>query len=127
LFYSFGEEDFCLNPKMMRHPSKEVFTKFDYIGVLVFAAAVITLLLGLQLGAVYTWSTSLAMAGFLYLVFSLVQWWKGADALVPWGIISNRTMFFSMAYSATLDGAYFILAYGVRVSSVSRKSQSTDT
>lgn len=99
---------------------KEVFAKFDYLGVLVFGAAVVTLLLGLQFGgAVYTWSNwrtivSLTVAGCLYLLFGIVQWWKGTNALVPWGIISNRTMFFSMAYSATLDGAYFILTYGVR-------------
>ena len=98
---------------------KEVLVKFDYLGFLVFAAAVVALLLGLQFGGSrYSWSdkrtiSSLAIASILFLAFAATEWWKGSDAILPALIIRKRVVWLSLISTATLDGAYFILVYQV--------------
>ena len=98
---------------------KEILRKFDYPGILIFAAAVVALLLGLQYGgSSYSWSdgrtiSSLTVAGMLFLVFTAVEFWKGSEAIVPVEIIRNRVVSLSTIYTATLDGAYFIMTYQV--------------
>ena len=98
---------------------KEVLLTFDYSGMAVFAAGIVALLLGLQFGgSTYSWSdgrtiASLTVAGVLSLMFVAIEWWEGDNAIVPGEVIGNRTVSLSSIYSATLDGAYFILTYQV--------------
>jgi hypothetical protein len=101
--------------------AREVFAKLDYHGIVVFTAAVVALLLGLQFGGLtYKWSdrrtvASLVVAGVLFIVFSAIEWWKGDNAILPGKIIGSRVVCLASIYTATLDGAYFILTYQVRI------------
>lgn len=94
----------------------------DYIGIVVFAGAVTSLLLGLQYGgSVYSWSDRRTIACLvigiaLSLGFVLVEWWKGDDAIVPPKVIRDRVVILSSVFTATLDGAYFVVTYQVRSS-----------
>jgi MFS family permease len=111
---------FTLELKDRNASLAKVLARVDYLGILVFIAAVVMLLLGFQFGgSSYSWSdkrtvASLTVAGALALIFSAIQWWKGSNALVPKNILGMRVVLLSSLYSAALDGAYFILAYQVR-------------
>jgi len=100
-------------------PLKEVLANFDYPGMIVFAAAIVALLLGLQFGSTsYSWSdgrtiASLTVAGVLSLIFVAIEWGKGNNAIVPRRIIRNRVVSLSSIYTSTLDGAYFVMTYQV--------------
>jgi MFS family permease len=99
--------------------TKIALLKFDYLGILSFAAAIVALLLGLQLGSSnQSWSDGrtiavLTLAIVLMLIFAAVEWWKGDNAILPKGIAGERVVLLSSIYTATLDGAYFVLAYQV--------------
>jgi len=102
-----------------RTPVRKVLAELDYAGIVAFAAAAVTLILALQFGgATYTWSdrrtiASLTTSGVLFIIFAAIQWWKGDDAILPGRVIGTRVMIISSIYSATLDGAFFILVYQI--------------
>lgn len=88
--------------------------------MVLFAAASIVLLLGLQLGgSVDSWSDGrviacLIVAVSLFIMFCIVEKWRGSDAITPGYIVTRRTVAVSLIYTSFLDGAYFILTYQVR-------------
>lgn len=98
---------------------KKIMVRFDYLGIVLFAAAVIALLLALQFGgSSYSWSdgrtiASLTTSGVFFLAFAAVEWWKGSDAMVPGKVIGKTVVSFSLIFTATLDGSYFTLTYQV--------------
>jgi hypothetical protein len=108
-----------LKAKTHKPPLREVLKKFDYLGIVVFAAASVSLLLGLQFGgSTYSWSNgrtiaSLTVGGVLFVALVGVERWKGNDAMVPSNVIGKRVVGLSCVFTSTLDGAYFILAYQV--------------
>lgn len=99
--------------------TREVFAKFDYPGIIAFTAAIVTLLLGLQFGgSSYKWSdrrtiASLSVSGILFVSFFLLEWWQGDNAILPSKILGTRVVALASVYTATLDGAYFVLMYQV--------------
>lgn len=92
----------------------------DYPGIVIFAAAIIALLLGLQFGgSTYTWSdrrtiACLVVTGVLALILVLVEWRKGDKAIIPANVLCKREVSLSCLYTVGVDGAYFILTYQVR-------------
>jgi hypothetical protein len=92
----------------------------DHIGIIVFAGAVTSLLLGLQYGgSVYSWSDRRTIACLvvgvgLSLGFVLIEWCKRDDAIVPPQVIRDRVVVLASIFTATLDGAYFVVTYQVR-------------
>ncbi|TGO24600.1 hypothetical protein BPAE_0099g00360 [Botrytis paeoniae] len=104
------------------HPSKngkpttrEVFAKFDYPGIIAFTAAIVALLLGLQFGgSSYKWSDRRTIvSGVLFVSFFLLEWWQGDNAILPSKILGTRVVALASVYTATLDGAYFVLMYQI--------------
>ncbi|QKX56011.1 uncharacterized protein TRUGW13939_03110 [Talaromyces rugulosus] len=51
----------------------------------------------------------------LSLSFMLVEWWKGDYATVPPKVIKDRVVILSSVFTATLDGAYFVVTYQVPI------------
>jgi hypothetical protein len=102
----------------------------DHIGIVVFAGAVTSLLLGLQYGgSVYSWSDGRTIACLvigvaLSLGLLLIEWWKGDDAIVPPQAIRDRVVVLTSIFTATLDGAYFVVTYQVRTLFSQRKNSS---
>ena len=101
-------------PKLQTHPHR-----FDYIGVVLSAAALFLIVFGLQEGQKYDWGVitgpitvwGMIVAGILLLiVFVLQQWKTKSEALVPLGLFRDRN------FSASNLG---IAAVGFTVTSMS--------
>ncbi|MGB3731002.1 MFS transporter [Microbacterium sp.] len=101
-------------PKLQTHPHR-----FDYVGVVLSAAALFLIVFGLQEGQKYDWGTitgpisvwGMIGAGIVLLVVFVLQQWKTkSEALVPLGLFKDRN------FSASNLG---IAAVGFTVTSMS--------
>jgi len=81
-------------PKLQTHPHR-----FDYVGVVLSAAALFLIVFGLQEGQKYDWGTiagpisvwGMIVAGIVLLVVFVLQQWKTkSEALVPLGLFRDR-------------------------------------
>lgn len=98
---------------------KEKATRMDPVGTFFFLPCIICLLLALQWGGVtYSWSDArvivlLVLAGFLFVIFVVVQRWKGDNATVPRRIFVNRSIiagsWFSFCNGAALQTLFYFL------------------
>lgn len=109
-------------PEMLTRDStswKEKATRMDPVGTFFFLPCIVCLLLALQWGGVtYNWSNArvvllLVLAGVLFVVFVIVQWWKGDNATVPGRIFVNRSIiagsWFSFCNGAALQTLFYFL------------------
>ncbi|KAH8804570.1 major facilitator superfamily domain-containing protein [Xylogone sp. PMI_703] len=112
---------FFFNPPP-RDPTKvlPVFQRLrslDLIGALLFAPAIIMILLALQWGGTaYTWKSATIIGLFiggagLGLVFALWQIRRGDSAMIPPRLITERTMFFACFTEFFAMGAVYISIY----------------
>ncbi|PQE20372.1 major facilitator superfamily transporter protein [Rutstroemia sp. NJR-2017a BBW] len=86
--------------------------------MVVFTAAVVALLLGLQFGgSTYSWSdrrtvASLTVGGVIFVLFAAIEWWKGGNAILPGNIIRSRVvpLWFQAIYGLSArDSSYRII------------------
>lgn len=109
-------------PEMLTRDStswKEKATRMDPVGTFFFLPCIVCLLLALQWGGVtYSWSNArvvllLVLAGVLFVVFVIVQWWKGDNATVPGRIFVNRSIiagsWFAFCNGAALQTLFYFL------------------
>ena len=97
----------------------EKAARLDPIGTFFFLPAIICLLLALQWGGLtYNWSNAriivlLILFGICFIIFALVQRWKGENATVPGHIFFNRSImagawFSFFIGSAQVSALYFL-------------------
>ncbi|MCJ1458965.1 hypothetical protein MMC28_009342 [Mycoblastus sanguinarius] len=91
--------------------------RLDPIGTFFFLPAIICLLLALQWGGLtYNWSNAriivlLILFGLCFIIFTLVQRWKGENATVPGHIFFNRSIMAGAWFSFFTGGAMVIAFY----------------
>lgn len=90
----------------------------DPLGLVLFIAAIVSLILGLQFSGASGWSdpkviTLLVLFGVFILAFAAVQVWLQERATLPPRIITKRQVIACSLYAMTLDGAYFVVIYYV--------------
>ncbi|MCJ1396211.1 hypothetical protein MMC18_009100 [Xylographa bjoerkii] len=96
---------------------KEKVTRMDPIGTFFFLPCIICLVLALQWGGVtYSWSNArvvvlLVLAGILFVVFVVVQRWKGENATVPGRVFVNRSIIAGFWFSFCSGAALQTLVY----------------
>lgn len=107
-------------PEMLKRKSTtwgQKAAQMDPVGTFFFLPSIICLLLALQWGGVtYSWSNArvivlLVLAGVLFVIFILVQRWKGDDATVPGRIFVNRSIIAGSWFSFCNGGAMQTLFY----------------
>ncbi|KAK1976953.1 MFS transporter [Colletotrichum cereale] len=109
---------FCFRPP--RQPEqdknktiKEKLMEFDVLGLSIFFACMICLLLALQWGgSEYAWNSGPMIAllvafGVLLACFIGVQIWKGDKAALPPRLMKMRNVAFACFYAACIDAAYY--------------------
>ena len=109
-------------PEMLKRDAttwKEKANRMDPVGTFFFLPCIICLLLALQWGGVtYSWSNArvivlLVLAGVLFVVFVVVQRWKGDNATVPGRIFVNRSIiagsWFSFCNGAAMQTLFYFL------------------
>ena len=95
----------------------EKVSRLDPIGTFFFLPAIICLLLALQWGGItYNWSNAriialLILFGILFIVFTVIQRWKGESATVPRHIFFNRSILAGAWFSFFMGGAMVTLLY----------------
>ncbi len=107
-------------PEMLKRESttwREKVARMDPVGTFFFLPCIICLLLALQWGGVtYSWSNArvivlLALAGVLFVIFVVVQRWKGDNATVPGRVYVNRSIIAGSWFSFCNGGAMQTLFY----------------
>ena len=98
---------------------KEKANRMDPVGTFFFLPCIICLLLAFQWGGMtYSWSNArvivlLVLAGVLFVVFLIVQRWKGDNATVPGRIFMNRSIiagsWFSFCNGAAMQTLFYFL------------------
>ncbi|KAK5056629.1 hypothetical protein LTR84_012161 [Exophiala bonariae] len=98
---------------------REKVKRIDLLGATFLPSSVVCLLLALQWGGLeYSWSNfrvviPLVFSGLLFIMFTIVQKWRGDAALLPSHIFRNRTVlagaWFSFFSGATLQTLLFYL------------------
>lgn len=89
----------------------------DLLGFILFAAAVLQLLLALQYGgAVYSWGSSRVIGLFCGAFATLITWFfwnrhKGLDALLPHTLIKRTEVWTSALYQAFMMSAIYGAVY----------------
>lgn len=87
--------------------------EFDIIGLSVFFACMVCLLLALQWGgSEYPWSSGpmialLVLFGVMLVAFVTSQIWKGDKAALPPRLMKQRNVAFACLYAACIDAAYY--------------------
>ncbi|MCJ1330552.1 hypothetical protein MMC10_007237 [Thelotrema lepadinum] len=92
-------------------------SSLDWLGNLLIIGATVMLLLALQWGGIdFTWNSPriiglLVGSGLSFVLFIAWQWHRGARALLPLSLISQRTVAASFLMSFFLSGTIFIHNY----------------
>ncbi|TDZ40469.1 Efflux pump roqT [Colletotrichum spinosum] len=92
---------------------KQKLQEFDVLGLGIFFACMICLLLALQWGgSEYAWNSGpmialLVLFAALVVAFVGVQIWKGDDAALPPRLMKMRNVAFACLYAACIDAAYY--------------------
>ncbi|CCF36004.1 MFS transporter [Colletotrichum higginsianum] len=109
---------FCFRPPEQRDQDrnktiKQKLMEFDVLGLSIFFACMICLLLALQWGgSEYPWNSGpmiglLVAFGVLLVCFIGVQMWKGDKAALPPRLMKMRNVAFACFYAACIDAAYY--------------------
>ena len=104
---------------LQRKPTtlQEKAARLDPIGTFLFLPAIICLLLALQWGGLtYSWSNAriivlLILFGICFVIFVVVQRWKGENATVPGHIFFNRSIIAGAWFSFFTGGAMVTTFY----------------
>ncbi|KAF2634065.1 MFS general substrate transporter [Massarina eburnea CBS 473.64] len=111
---------FLPSPSRKETKPESVFhrlAKLDLIGAGLFIPAIIMILLGLQWGGTkYVWKSAAIIGLFiggtvLLLIFVAWQVRRGDDAMIPLGLISQRTLALACIFEFFIMGAIFISVY----------------
>ncbi|KAJ5090236.1 Major facilitator superfamily domain general substrate transporter [Penicillium argentinense] len=100
-----------------RPPILERLEGLDMFGLILFAPAIIMILLAVQWGGTtYPWKSGTVIGLFvggigLGLVFALWQVYRGDRAMIPPRLVTERTMFFACSTEFFAMGAVFISIY----------------
>ncbi|KAL0930633.1 MFS transporter [Colletotrichum truncatum] len=92
---------------------KQKLKEFDVLGLTIFFACMICLLLALQWGgSEYAWGSGpmialLVLFAALLIAFIVVQIWKGDKAALPPRLMKMRNVAFACFYAACIDAAYY--------------------
>ncbi|KAF5498083.1 Efflux pump roqT [Colletotrichum siamense] len=87
--------------------------EFDIIGLSIFFACMVCLLLALQWGgSEYPWSSGpmialLVLFAVMLVAFVTSQIWKGDKAALPPRLVKQRNVAFACLYAACIDAAYY--------------------
>ncbi|CAG9984031.1 unnamed protein product [Clonostachys byssicola] len=112
---------FCFKPP--KDNSKEVppvlkrLQELDFAGAVLFAGAIVMVLLALQWGGTaYLWRSATIIGLFLGgaglgFVFATWQWHKGDDAMIPPRLMMERTQFFACMTEFFAMGSVYISIY----------------
>jgi MFS family permease len=93
----------------------QVINRFDPFGVVVLLGAITSLILALQWGgAVYPWNSPRVIAvfivfGVLMIIWTILQWYQGDEATMPFSIITQRTVWSSVCYTLLLGASFGVL------------------
>jgi EmrB/QacA subfamily drug resistance transporter len=104
---------------LQRKPTtfKDVATRLDLVGTFFLLPCIICLLLALQWGGLtYSWGNAriialLVLSGILFIIFLIVQRWKGENATVPGHIFFNRSIVAGVWFSFCIGGALQTVIY----------------
>ena len=106
-------------PQKSEIPLKEKFENLDLLGFVLFAPAVVMLLLALTWGGTtYPWKSGkviglLCGAGAVLMIFTLWQWRQQDKASIPPAVLKNRTMLFAVPTGFCILGAMQTTLYYV--------------
>lgn len=94
----------------------QVFNKFDPIGTGLLLPSIICLLLALQWGVQYGWSSPRVIATFVVFGVTIIAWAvvqvrAGQDATLPWKVVSQRTVASAAIYSLLVGSAFSLIVY----------------
>lgn len=98
------------------------FKRLDLVGLTVFIAAMVCLILGLQFGGTSeTWNRPkiivlMTLFGVFFLTFMAYETWLGEEATLPPRIAKNRTVMSASLFVLCIDAPYYAVAYYVRIS-----------
>ncbi|KAK1659546.1 MFS transporter [Colletotrichum godetiae] len=109
---------FCFRPPQQpdhKHPRtlKQKLMEFDILGLSIFFACMICLLLALQWGgSQFAWNSApmiglLVAFGVLLISFIGVETWKGDNAALPPRLMKMQNIAFACFYAACVDAAYY--------------------
>ncbi|KAK4634940.1 MFS-type efflux pump MFS1 [Fulvia fulva] len=113
---------FLTNPKP-KDPNRfkgqtklQIVNKFDPIGTGLLLPSIICLLLALQWGVQYSWSSGRVIATFIVFGITIIAWSiiqvRAADnATLPYRVVSQRTVFSSALYSLLVGSAFSLIVY----------------
>lgn len=95
---------------------KEQLLLFDLEGTLAFILGTVSLLLALQWGGRYPWSSGRIIGlfvafGVLIIIFIGIQIWKKDRATVPPRIFMDRTVWSCAIFAFSIGGSFFIMVY----------------
>ena len=91
--------------------------KLDLIGFAIFAPAAIQLLLALQYGGnQFSWNSATVIglfcgAGATFILFLIWEYYRGDEAMIPFSMIRQRTVWSSMAVYGFLTNGVFCMAW----------------
>lgn len=103
--------------KPVEAPLKQKILAMDLPGTFVVVGAVVCYILALQWGGqTKEWSDSDVigtLVGFVLLIilFVIIQWFQGENAIVVGRVAKNRTVAVAMGFSFFLAGSFFLLLY----------------
>ncbi|KXH64566.1 MFS transporter [Colletotrichum nymphaeae SA-01] len=109
---------FCFRPPQQPDQGqprtlKQKLMEFDILGLSIFFACMICLLLALQWGgSQFAWNSApmiglLVAFGVLLITFIGVEIWKGDSAALPPRLMKMRNIAFACFYAACIDAAYY--------------------
>ncbi|KAI0020357.1 putative MFS multidrug transporter [Xylariomycetidae sp. FL0641] len=121
LFFTHAPEP-IVKPPFSWALVRRVIPQLDLVGFALLAPAVIMLLLALQYGSSeYPWDSSIVIGLFVgalvtAVVFSLWEWRRGDNALIPFSMVRNRvvwtsTVQFSALMTAVFGGSQYFPIY----------------
>lgn len=96
---------------------KTIWTKLDLIGFVIFAPAIIQLLLALEWGGnQYAWNSSTVIglfcgAGATFLVFLGWEYHKGDEAMLPLSLFKTRAVWSSCGYAFFFFATMQLIVY----------------
>ncbi|EXJ91411.1 hypothetical protein A1O1_04523 [Capronia coronata CBS 617.96] len=100
---------------------KDIPLVFDFPGIAFFLCSLVCLCLALQDGEVTRpWNSSVPIGllvgfGLLLIVFALIEWQQGDRAMIPWSIMSRRSIAVCAIFSFLSNAAGFARVYNLPI------------
>ncbi|EME50120.1 hypothetical protein DOTSEDRAFT_59249 [Dothistroma septosporum NZE10] len=114
---------FCLSNLKSKDPNRfkdksrlQIANKFDPVGTALLLPSIICLLLALQWGVQYSWSSSRVIATFVVFGVTIIAWVvvqlrAGEEATLPWKVVSQRTVACAALYGLFAGSAFALIVY----------------